>query len=130
MRIPNNFLTKTRYSLLVAVSLTAAPARSQQNIGQVAENIAGQGAQVANMIGVGVFIVGLVVGAVTINKLVQNGKNPNDPSNSMGNIVKMGLAAAALMALPETLGVGVTSLFGSGAETVSATTGENALSID
>ncbi|KAB2680250.1 hypothetical protein ACFW0F_22270 [Brucella anthropi] len=72
-----------------------------------------------DFLGAAAFIIGVIFALLAINKLVQNQRNPHDPSTRPATAIWYGVAAALFIAVPEFLGMGVTTFFGSGAETTS-----------
>lgn len=122
-------LRLVRNGLLVAaaVSAVALPAFAQTTVGTMSDNLRTQATSVEGLISVAAFIIG--VGMVILGLLMfkKNNDNPNDPSASKGKAIILLFVGAGLVALPTVLGVGVNTLFGSGAQMTNATSGFTSL---
>lgn len=104
-------------ALAVAAALVAVPATglAQANdIGDIATQVGGQFTEIINLVGVVAMAAGAVLGTVGLFKARAMNQNPQDPSNKLSTVIVTFGVAAALLVLPEVLGVGVTSLFGGG----------------
>lgn len=101
---------------------TLASAAHAQNadVGAVADSLASQGGSVADLLGVVSFLAGVGLAIAGLLKFRQNAMNPNDPSAKISTAFTLVLVGAAMVAIPTTLGVGIGTIFGSGAETASA----------
>lgn len=109
-------------SVLVATLAyqTAAYAQSSGGLGEVLTNVRNDTLGPAgDFLGAGSFIGGVICAILAIVKLVQNNRNPHDPSARPAAAIWLGVAAALLIAIPSFLGMGVTTFFGSGADTTS-----------
>ena len=100
-------------------SLTAAgflagssAAQQSQNFGQIADNLTGQVTSFGNLVGVVGMLIGLAMVVMAGVKFRAYSTNPQDPHASLGGSVGWLAAGVALVALPEFMGVGITSLFG------------------
>ncbi len=100
----------------IAVPASAASAQDNQNFGQIASGLTSQIGEFGALVGVIAAVIGLAMLVISGVKFRAYSTNPQDPSASVSGAVGWLLAGVALAALPETLGVGVTSLFGDGAE--------------
>ncbi len=110
----------TRAFVFVPIAAFAAEARAQvANIGDVAAGLQAQAGNVADLIGAAAFILGIVLAVAGLLKFRQHSQNPNDPSARLSTAFTLVFVGAALVAIPTTLGVGVGSLFGTGATSVS-----------
>lgn len=99
-----------------------AQATSSGGLGQVLTNVRTDTlGPVGDFLGGGSFILGVIFAIMAILKLVQNHRNPHDPTSKPAQAIIFGIAAAALIAIPSFLGMGVTTFFGSGAQTTSVT---------
>ncbi|QOF75204.1 hypothetical protein IG197_31970 (plasmid) [Aminobacter sp. SR38] len=99
---------------------TMALAQSSGGLGEVLTNVRNDTLGPAgDFLGAASFIIGVVFAMLAINKLVQNHRNPHDPSAKPATAIWFGVAAALFIAVPEFLGMGVTTFFGSGADTTS-----------
>lgn len=108
--------------VLPLVLLTAAPALAADgDLGGIADRIGRQAGMVGNAFGIFVAVAGVVVAMMGLLKFKAHSANPNDPSNKLSSAFIMVFVGAAMVALPEVLGTGVTTLFGEGATTISGT---------
>ena len=89
------------------------------NIGDVAAGLQAQAGNIADLIGAAAFILGIALAVAGLLKFRQHSLNPNDPSARLSTAFTLVFVGAALVAIPTTLGVGVGSLFGTGATNVS-----------
>lgn len=105
---------------IAATTIAAAPQAKAQvtNIGDVAAGLQTQAGSIADLIGAAAFLLGIVLGIIGLLKFRQHAQNPNDPSAKLSSAFTLVFVGAALIAIPTTLGVGVSSLFGSGATNV------------
>ena len=107
-------------NLAVFLILIAAGATAQvADIGDMASGLQTQAGDIADLIGAAAFLLGICIGIVGLMKFRQHSQNPNDPSARLSTAFTLVFVGAALVAIPTTLGVGVGSLFGSGATNVS-----------
>ena len=106
------------HSLMLA--LLAGTAWSQvADIGDMASGLQAQAGDIADLIGAAAFIMGICLGIVGLLKFRQYSQNPNDQSARLSTAFTLVFVGAALVAIPTTLGVGIGSLFGSGATQLS-----------
>ena len=106
--------------LAAFLTLIAGVARAQvADIGDMASSLQTQAGDIADLIGAAAFLLGICIGIVGLMKFRQHSQNPNDPSARLSTAFTLVFVGAALVAIPTTLGVGVGSLFGSGATNVS-----------
>ena len=117
---------------LAAMTATAALAMSSgmafaQSVGEIATQMRGQVTNLSLLITVVAFVVGVGLAMAGLFKFRQHTKNPNDPSATMGNAFILIFVGAALVAIPQVLGSGITTVFGTGAETTDATQGFESL---
>ncbi len=106
------------HSMLLALAAPQAYAQVA-DLGDVAAGLQSQAGDIADLIGAVAFILGICLGIAGLLKLRQHSINPNDPSARLSTAFTLILVGAALVAIPTTLGVGVGSLFGSGASQLS-----------
>ena len=85
------------------------------DIGDVARGVQGQLGFLADLLGGVAFFLGVALAVAGVMKLKQNAQNPNDPSAKLSTGLVYIAAGAAMVAIPTTLGVGVASFFGDGA---------------
>ena len=99
----------------IAVMLAApALAQEQRDLGEIAKSLTGQITNIGTLIGVtgmGIGLAMLVMSALKLRAL-----SNNDHQATLGGVIGLLVAGIALVALPEFMGVGVTSLFGAGTE--------------
>ena len=106
--------------LLIPSILPVGAALAQvTDIGDVASGLQAQAGDIADLIGAAAFILGICLGIAGLLKFRQYSQNPNDPSARLSTAFTLVFVGAALVAIPTTLGVGVDSLFGSGATQLS-----------
>jgi len=97
----------------LALSATSASAQVTDFSG-MADQLNGQLNSAAELAGMIAFLSGFVFGIMGFMKLRANAQNPNDPSNKVSTAFMLIFIGAGLIAVPTVMGVGVTSLFGSG----------------
>ena len=108
------------YVLIIALALPTGAALAQvTDIGDMASGLQAQAGDVADLIGAAAFILGICLGIAGLLKFRQYSQSPNDPSARLSTAFTLVFVGAALVAIPATLGVGVDSLFGSGATQLS-----------
>ena len=118
-------VTAERARAVVTVAVVSAivggqvtSAQAQQNLGDVADRLAALGSNIYNLLGVVAALGGTGLALTGLYKCYHARQNPNDPSAKVSTGVLMLFIGGAMVALPEVLGVGVSSLFGTGAETL------------
>ncbi|MDE0531186.1 MAG: hypothetical protein OXI01_07020 [Albidovulum sp.] len=102
--------------IVLVASLAAASARAQNNIGDVASGLTTQIGEFGTLFGALAVVVGVAMVLMSGIKFRAYSTNPQDPSASLGGAAGWLIAGAALVAIPELLDVGITSLFGDTAE--------------
>ena len=109
-----------QYGIVVAIMMVADGATAQvSNVGDVAAGLQAQVGDIADLVGAAAFLLGICLAIMGLLKFRQHSQNPNDPSARLSSAFTLVFVGAALVAVPTTLGVGVVSLFGSGATNVS-----------
>ncbi len=103
---------------LLLICVAAAASAQVADIGAMASGLQSQAGDIADLIGAAAFLLGICIGIVGLLKFRQHSQNPNDPSARLSTAFTMVFVGAALVAIPTTLGVGIGSLFGSGATNV------------
>ena len=88
------------------------------NIGDVAAGLQSQAGNIADLVGAVSFLLGIGVAVAGLLKLRQHALNPSDSGARLSAAFTYLLVGAALVAIPTTLGVGIGSLFGTGAGNV------------
>ncbi|MFG6082206.1 DUF6750 family protein [Paracoccus litorisediminis] len=86
------------------------------NMGDIASDLAGQGQQIGDLIMIICAVAGIGVALMGLFKFKAHSANPNDPSNKMSSALTLIFVGAAMVAIPELLGSGVSTIFGDGAE--------------
>ena len=112
-----------RHAVTVAAGLTLLPAAASAQVstfGDMADTVGVQGGQVADLLGVAAFLLGILLSITGLLKFRQNSQNPNDPNAKVSTAFILVFVGAAMVAIPTLLGVGVTSFFGEGAQTTTA----------
>ena len=107
---------------IAAILFTILPAAAFSqvtDIGDMASGLQAQAGDIADLIGAAAFLLGICIGIVGLMKFRQHSQNPNDPSARLSTAFTLVFVGAALVAVPTTLGVGIGSLFGTGATNVS-----------
>lgn len=103
-------------ALVVGASATGALAQAT-DLSTMTSQLQGQLKSMATLAGYVSFLAGFVFGIMGFMKLKANAANPQDPSNKVSTAFMLIFVGAALIAVPTVMGIGVTSLFGSGSTT-------------
>ena len=94
-------------------AIAALPVLAQdQNLGEVAATVTGQFEAIGRFVGALAVLIGVGMIVMAIIKFRAYSSNPADPSASLSGAIGWTLCGAAAIALPEFMGVGVTTLFG------------------
>ncbi|MCY4008112.1 MAG: hypothetical protein OXE84_15010 [Rhodobacteraceae bacterium] len=109
----------TRFVIFLFALMPAAAGAQVTDIGDMAAGLQAQAGDIADLIGAAAFLLGICIGIVGLMKFRQHSQNPNDPSARLSTAFTLVFVGAALVAVPTTLGVGIGSLFGTGATNVS-----------
>ena len=104
----------------LAAATPAAANSPNRTLGAIAADFGGQLGQIASMISILAFVLGVCVAIAGLLKFRQHAQNPGDPSAKPTTALMLILAGAALVAIPATLGSGVATIFGNGAETTTS----------
>lgn len=67
---------------------------------------------VAKVMSMAAFLMGFAMGIAGLFRLKAHGVNPNDPSAKVSTALTMIFIGSAFIAIPEVIGIGVGSLFG------------------
>src|SRR5690606_36225678 len=102
--------------LAVSVAAIAGPAMAL-NGGDMAQSLTSQTSSIGVFIGVASFVIGVAIALMGLAKFRAHTQNKNDPSNSIGSALMLVFVGACFVAIPEVLGVGVSTLFGDSART-------------
>lgn len=110
---------KLVFFFVVITSLPLSQVSAQvSDIGDMASGLQTQAGNIGDLIGAAAFLLGIALGIIGLLKFRQHAQNPNDPSARLSAAFTLVFVGAALVAIPTTLGVGVNSLFGTGATNV------------
>ena len=104
------------------LSAVAAPALAQ-TAGDIATSLAGQTGQVADLVSIVAFVLGVGMAIAGLMKFRANAQNPNDPSNKMSTAFILMFVGAGLVAVPAVLGSGIATIFNDGAQQTDANSG-------
>jgi uncharacterized membrane protein len=116
-----------RFGLILGglgLSTTAALA---QNMGEIADSLATQTGEVADLVSIVAFVLGVGMAIAGFLKFKQNAQNPNDPSAKISTAFILIFVGAGLVAIPAALGSGIATVFGGGAQQTDANTGFRAV---
>lgn len=118
--------------MLIIAAVLALPVQvsAQQvvDLAQASDGLAAQGGAIATFITVLCFCIGVVMAFLGIAKLANSSGGPQGESKLTGFVfIALG---ALLVALPSTIGTGVVSMFGSGAQTLESTGAGGLLNYD
>ena len=125
MRFSNRIFTSI--AVLACASLFPVVALAQLDAGGIADGLSSQTTQVAKLVTVVAFVIGVGLAIAGLLKFRANAQNPNDPSNSMTTAFVLVFVGAAMVAIPSLLGSGIMTIFGSTDGTTDATNGFNSL---
>ena len=120
---------RARTTVTTLLMLAPASAMAQDdvnNFGDMANTVAVQSGQVADLLGVAAFLLGILLSITGLLKFRQNSQNPNDPNAKVSTAFILVFVGAAMVAIPTLLGVGVASFFGEDATTTGVVTAEGA----
>ncbi|MEW5423985.1 hypothetical protein [Amorphus sp. 3PC139-8] len=104
----------------VAMVLTAPTVAMAQNqtLGDIAKNIQSNTlGPVSDAIAGTSFLLGVVFAILGTMKFRAHSQNPNDPNAKLSSAIVMVAVAACLIAIPEVLGVGISTIFGDAQQT-------------
>lgn len=113
--------------ILGGLGLSATTAMAQDNLGDIAESLATQTGNIADLVSIVAFVLGVGMAIAGFMKFRQNAQNPNDPSAKVSTAFILIFVGAGLVAIPAALGSGIATVFGDGAEQTDATTGFRAV---
>lgn len=111
----------TILQITAATLLASSSAYAQTGgLGDIATNLRTDTAgPIADLLGSLSFIFGLLAAIASLYVFWNNHKNPHDPGSKPARGIVLAAVAAAFIGIPAYLGMGVTTFFGSGAETTS-----------
>lgn len=108
----------------LGLSTTAALA---QNVGEIADSLATQTGNIADLVSIVAFVLGVGMAIAGFLKFRQNAQNPNDPSAKISTAFILIFVGAGLVAIPAALGSGIATVFGGGAQQTDANSGFRAV---
>lgn len=115
-----------RFGLILGglgLSTTAALA---QNMGEIADSLATQTGEVADLVSIVAFVLGVGMAIAGFLKFKQNAQNPNDPSAKVSTAFILIFVGAGLVAIPAALGTGIATIW-QGAQQTDANSGFRAV---
>lgn len=124
---PTFFGRFARYGLIAGGLSLSAGAALAQNVGEIADSLATQTGNVADLISIVAFVLGVGMAIAGFMKFRQNAQNPNDPSAKISTAFILIFVGAGLVAIPAALGSGIATVFGGGAQQTDANTGFRAV---
>jgi hypothetical protein len=101
-------------ALGAALAVLPVAAMAQSNVGGIFQDITNQLRNIPALLGIVSFVLGVALAIAGLMKFYAASKNPNDPSAKMSTAFILIFVGATLVALPILLGVGITTIFGSG----------------
>ena len=110
--------------MLVAGAIAAQPT---QDFGSLADNLRSQLSNFGQLAGGVAALAGICMSILCLFKFRQYNANPQDPNNKLSTVLAYGIVGATLIALPEFMDVGITSLFGGATPTTTNFDGGNLL---
>ena len=116
-----------RYGLIAGGLSLSAGAALAQNVGEIAESLADQTGNIADLISIVAFVLGVGMAIAGFMKFRQNAQNPNDPSAKVSTAFILIFVGAGLVAIPAALGSGIATVFGDGASQTDANQGFRAV---
>ena len=99
---------------ITSILLSGPLAAQSQDFGSLADNLRSQLTNFGQLAGAIAAFGGLCMCMLCLMKLRQYSTNPQDPNTKLGSVIVYGIVGATLVALPEFMDVGITSLFGGG----------------
>jgi uncharacterized membrane protein len=116
-----------RLGLIIGGLGLSTSAALAQNVGEIAESLADQTGNIADLISIIAFVLGVGMAIAGFMKFRQNAQNPNDPSAKISTAFILIFVGAGLVAIPAALGSGIATVFGGGAQQTDANTGFRAV---
>lgn len=110
-------------ALSLAVSIPASAIAQVRDLGDIASDIAIQTRFVSQLITVIAFVLGVGLAISGLLKFKAHSQNPNDPSAKISTAFVLVFVGAAMVALPATLGSGISTIFGANADRTNPTSG-------
>ncbi|MFG6082207.1 DUF6750 family protein [Paracoccus litorisediminis] len=93
------------------VALMAGQAAAA-NVGDIATSLGTQFDDIGKLLLIICAVAGIGVALMGLFKFKAHTANPNDPSNKMSSALTLIFVGAAMVAIPEVLGAGISTVFG------------------
>jgi len=103
-------------ALLLGLAAPSSVAAQVRDLGDIAQDIALQTRFVSQLVTVIAFVLGVGMAIAGLLKFKAHSQNPNDPSAKISTAFVLVFVGAALVALPATLGSGISTIFGANAD--------------
>lgn len=116
-----------RFGLVIGGLSLSSTAAMAQNVGEIADSLADQTGNIADLVSIVAFVLGVGMAIAGFLKFKQNAQNPNDPSAKVSTAFILIFVGAGLVAIPAALGTGIATFFGDGAQETDANTGFRSL---
>ncbi len=113
----------TRLGLILGGLALSATTAAAQDLGEIADDLANQTGNVADLVSILAFVLGVGMAIAGFLKFKQNAQNPNDPSAKISTAFILIFVGAGLVAIPAALGSGIATIFNDGAQQTDANTG-------
>ena len=112
-----------RFGLILGGLALSATAAVAQDLGEIADSLATQTGDIADLVSIIAFVLGVGMAIAGFLKFKQNAQNPNDPSAKISTAFILIFVGAGLVAIPAALGSGIATIFNDGAQQTDANTG-------
>lgn len=116
-----------RFGLILGGLAFSATAAAAQDLGEIADDLANQTGNVADLVSIVAFVLGVGMAIAGFLKFKQNAQNPNDPSAKISTAFILIFVGAGLVAIPAALGSGIATIFNDGAQQTDANSGFRAV---
>lgn len=110
----------TRLGLILGGLALSATTAAAQDLGAIATDLAEQTGEIADLVSIIAFVLGVGMAIAGFLKFKQNADNPNDPSAKVSTAFILVFVGAALVAIPAALGSGIATIFNDGAQKTDA----------
>ncbi len=103
-------------ALFIGLALPSTVSAQVRDLGDIAQDLALQTRFVSQLVTVIAFVLGVGMAIAGLLKFKAHSQNPNDPSAKISTAFVLVFVGAALVALPATLGSGISTIFGTNAD--------------
>ena len=103
-------------ALFIGLALPSTVSAQVRDLGDIAQDLAPQTRFVSQLVTVIAFVLGVGMAIAGLLKFKAHSQNPNDPSAKISTAFVLVFVGAALVALPATLGSGISTIFGTNAD--------------